>query len=382
MSVFITSFQLLNFQSWNDTAAPINLESDIVNIIEGKNETGKSVIFKVLKDMCFPGYWKAASVIRRGCSKAVCIVYLSSGSAVAYELGHKYHIHYLISETETKSWRDSPFIPQEVQHAMGLILDKESRSIVNVIDKDTPTLFVASSPRLNASILRAVVEPEDMQTFFSNAQETSERLKYAIKQFTQAYRIADAKQAMIKYTDIDSVLVTKDRLDSYAAVVAPLSSLHDSIKKIADHAATAPDAVLSVEHIAPSILAAAEVRHVLGSVHALKSVYASKPAQNPINPDAYRASLAVLQEMQSISADVKSGYDFTMRIQKLPHGTLPSKEDVAVLQQFESLLSGVSELRSVLQTKEAVQNSADSALNEIQQIEREVGVCPTCGKLL
>ena len=39
MRTYIKSFQLLNFQSWDNKSQRVPIESDIVNIIEGANET-------------------------------------------------------------------------------------------------------------------------------------------------------------------------------------------------------------------------------------------------------------------------------------------------------------------------------------------------------
>ena len=47
-------YKLINIQSWHENSDWVELDDTLMNIIIGRNETGKSVLYKVLAQMFIP----------------------------------------------------------------------------------------------------------------------------------------------------------------------------------------------------------------------------------------------------------------------------------------------------------------------------------------
>lgn len=108
----------------------INLDTDVTNIIEGPNETGKSVLFKVMYNMIFPGYWSSTELIRRGFTTGIMLLTLADESLLAYTLeGSHYTLILQEGERET-TWTDYKMVPKEIDHRVIWLWKKQSYRII------------------------------------------------------------------------------------------------------------------------------------------------------------------------------------------------------------------------------------------------------------
>ena len=142
----ITSIRLVNCQSWTDST--INLTSGF-NVIAAPNNTGKSVLFKILKVTASPKYYKAKKrrkIIRWGCKDAKAVYAFSSGAqglVVIQPNNVLYGYRKSVEENWCMSYEPAPEMIQEV----GLLVNANGNFIANIIDTDQNLLLVDSDAK-------------------------------------------------------------------------------------------------------------------------------------------------------------------------------------------------------------------------------------------
>lgn len=197
----IVGYKLQDIQSWDEKSPSINLSTDRMNVIIAPSETGKSVIIKILKEMCFSGKWGYTweSLIRRDKKRGVAMFMLEDGTVIAYFIyprAVRYSIIYGDKEKPNKTWDffdpNNTEIPEEVANLMGLVVDRKGKTIINVLDKDMVIPYVTASPELNARISSVITTVPEMEKRREMLSEWKQRLE-------TAYKNADRKLADARY---------------------------------------------------------------------------------------------------------------------------------------------------------------------------------------
>lgn len=212
----IVGYKLQDIQSWDEKSPSINLSTDRMNVIIAPSETGKSVVVKVLKEMCFSGKWGYTweSLIRRDKKRGVAMFMLEDGTVVAYFIyprAVRYSIIYSDKEKQNKTWDffdpNNTEIPEEVANLMGLVVDRKGKTIINVLDKDMVIPYVTASPELNARISSVITTVPEMEKRREMLSEWKQKLEIA-------YKCADRKlsDARYRYERAPSVDVLSHKL--------------------------------------------------------------------------------------------------------------------------------------------------------------------------
>lgn len=416
MSSYIKSYKLLNFQSWNKSSAEIPLETNMVNIIEGANETGKSVLYKVLYNFCFPGYWAPTELIRRGCDTGILLLQLEDDAVIIYALRSNSYSYILIEPDGTKTEWTNQGCPDEIIDRLGLILDKETRIVLNIIDSDVALPFIKTTPTFNASLIRSIVEPEGMTKFFQNLADTSIKIDNAqrffgnkaatlLEQITHIPLI-DPIDMENQKANIDNLINCAEILNSVDNAVAALfdcmreiitvvedpSECQDSIylldlinttisKCDALHKIVSEDIqiVESPEKIEPSLALFDTTAQVLNHCEDIVALTSSAPAE--VKRVDLDNELFMFECIQNVYDTVEK-YE-CIRSEPLTEVHFVDVADgINTLKEVDTCLVALIDLEGILKD---VFNSDRKIIDikfEIDEIIKEVGVCPTCGQLL
>lgn len=374
----IKDYILFNLQSWDDSSEAVPLDPNIVNIIEGPNETGKSVLFKMFYEMCFPGYWDSRSLLRRNCEAGVFAVTFEDGTGICYELHATHHRHHLMRETEiVKTWVDEP-MPQELIELGGFILDYENKIILNIIDKDTPLPFIKTSPRLNASLIKSVVEPQDIQAFFNKCTELTANLKQAYSGFKRNYDTYDAKQAVLERMDVEGLRLQLAKMKECETAAAPAFEMKERIDAVCKTMLQRPK---SVPDIKAKTGGQIEVFYNLlkckSAVDSLSEMYKTKPDYQEVNLKQiniycliYKKTLGAINILRAVNALAK------------PAEVIFSPEVLDITNAFRQTLKSYIQLRKSIESAKSLEVQGRAVIIQIKEIESKIGTCPTCGRLL
>lgn len=376
----IKYFQLLNFQSWSKDSPIISLEDDITNIIEGPNETGKSVLFKALYNMVFPGYWSHNELIRRGYSTAAMILCLDDGAMLAYILeGSHYAVILQEGENET-TWRDYKTLPAEIVSKLGLIIDYNSKVILNIVDKDVPLPFIKTTPTFNASLWKAIVEPPQVTEFFEAMNNEIYLADKGKQYFFQSAEKAHAAADVIPYVNEDLLKVSIASITSLTEIAKSYDQMYEAFESLVSQLNNKPEPVNNPEHCKNMVDCYDLLSECREAIQTVLNWRTAKPAPTS-SPDSEIERIEFLDMVTTFVHDLMqfvSIVDAKPKEVILPN-VLGSITFVDDLNSINNQLASYLEICSNLESSEYNANTCKEALTDLRQ---RYGVCPTCGRLL
>lgn len=379
MRTYIKSFRLLNFQSWDNKSQSIPVESDIVNIIEGANETGKSVLYKVMYNMCFPGYWDANELIRRGYDTACLFFELSNGCEIGYELNRSHHTYYLQENNNLTQWSNCG-IPDTIVEMLGLILDTESQVILNVIDKDVPLPFIKTSPKFNASLIRAVVEPVKITDFFARTNEHLKEVDIARSEFKSRRNAAREASAVLEFRNIDALRLEKQRVDDLTTVVDEFLVLQQVVDTIAQLMQNPPVEVIEPYYAGQLITVLDAVKNSSLQLMRIVAIQQSRP-KAMMSPDSVRQLVTLFSELKVVSS-VMDAVLQVYRARPVEVNLPDIQSSIELLDTMRLAVTALNKTASIVFEEDETDKKMQNLEADLEKIRSEVGVCPTCGRLL
>lgn len=197
----LEAVRLVNCQSIED--ATLDFATDRVNVIVADNNTGKSILFKMLKTTANPNWLsnkKRKQLIRHGASSASMICGFSDGSigiTTIIENG----VIYRYKDADSQDFTTYQRAPEEYIAQLGLIVDNKTKFIANIIDTDQDMLLVNSDLKGNNELLCALAECADLL-----------EVKDKVSQLLRAFTDANTK-LLIKETSLQQVLASLEHED-------------------------------------------------------------------------------------------------------------------------------------------------------------------------
>lgn len=218
----IDSVRLVNCQSWAD--GTIHLASDRINVIAAPNQTGKSVLLKVLKISVAPNFYgvkKRKRIIRWGAPDAKAIYKFVDGSVVVVVIQPN-RVVYFVRGEESEQFTASLTPPQELIDGVGLMVNSAGTFIANIIDTDQNLLLVDSDAKSTYEYIHMLCNNATLD-------EQLEKLG-AIKAWMSEhvssidFRLADLNRKLdsTEYVDIYAM---QERLDRMARAKAAMYAL-------------------------------------------------------------------------------------------------------------------------------------------------------------
>lgn len=307
----IKSFRLVNIQSWDNETPTIELAED-KNVIIANSETGKSVLFKVLKQMCFNNVWgyKNTELIRQGASKGLAVFDLINGNRVVFELLPNTQNYYLcfIAQDGSKGRKDfimgtkTVEIPEEIANEMGFLLDRKSKTIINVLDRDMLMPLVTTSPATSGRILSAVTENPELESMMDTAKSWLKEAKDKKDSVASSYLGAKYNYESVEYQDTRVVQNTIALLKTMRTLGEAFNELEVKGQTLTNHLNVKPKYLKSF-----SYLSFLETIKELVKVRENGETLRESLNNAPKNLGLQSEDLAVLQTFTQLSPIVEKG---------------------------------------------------------------------------
>lgn len=416
MGSHLISVEIHNMQSWSEQSGVMEFNPDVLNVIKGRNETGKSVLFKIIYEMVFPGYHGAQYLVRRGAEYGSALFNYADGVSVLFVLYPNGNRLYGIYKDEQLTPYETSRIPDEIIQIMGLVVSWDTRIILNVLDKDIPIPFIKTDPAYNASLLQSKLEPTEISNMFVRAKDYLTRIQSAKAVFGRKEAYWQAKCDALDTADPTEIQYKLASLNVYTLMYYPLVGLWDdlcdlddvwklepsipqydlaSAKQLLDLLAelkTVQQATSEVQHIISvkpqepryTLQQLEDIRMLLDVDYALTQVVDKTSElsvlQEPEVPelpnlDAAFGTLNSLYQICHLCEDVKS-----LKAPEIPQD--PSRSE-----PFFNLLKTTHQVhqdfnQAVLMYIEQIKASqALQKLNDqITQLEHQLKICPLCGR--
>ena len=346
----IIGYTLKDIQSWDEKSGTIPLSSDRMNVIIAPSETGKSVVVKILKELCFAGNWGYTwnSFIRRGKSCGTAAFLMEDGSAFIYTIWRD-KVRYIIMdknpEVPPKVWEftdpNHTEIPEEVANHLGLIVDRIGKTVINVLDKDMQTPLVTASPELNARITATITAVPEMEKRREILQEWKTQLSDAFKVVDRRLAAARTKYNNAPEVDILSHQIKLDRAEKILHFVEQLDALTGDIRP-----KDLPE--IPKEVVCPNldnlIACCTEIEEISKELNELLTLH--KPQEVVFNKEVLRAIVDIREDINNITLEVNK------YITTLPPENVTLHEDVKTIISFMAEVKNYGEtLRELVDLK-------------------------------
>lgn len=201
----IKQIRLINCQSWEDTT--LGFYTDKLNVICADNNTGKSVIYKMLKVLGCPKYYskeEMKDLIRWGAECATMYLLFEDGSIGMVSV-YPTRVMYGYREIGKHDFYTSyePF--PDVLKKAGIISDVRGKFIANIIDTDQDMLLVNSDLSSNYDLMKLLILNDDLNAI----RDRSEALAAQFKTVQMQLEVKDQKilsmLSAIEYVDTDKL---------------------------------------------------------------------------------------------------------------------------------------------------------------------------------
>lgn len=419
----LVKYRLFNIQSWDEGAGWVDLNSDIMNIIIGRNESGKSVLYKVLAQMFIPSQFgnKRSDLVRDGFSYGLAVFMLDSGVSIVFKINinntQEYQILYP-DGTKLNASGDEP--PTELAREFNWFVDSKEGVILNLLHKDTNLPFIMTSEAFNAQLLKFLTEDPRVEHIRENFEENSDRLKQAMKLCVSNADKVSYRYSAIEFIDIDSKQVVLADCQKLQTVWTPFMAALDGARTI-NYLPAVPPAKFTRPEILVFIDTLPVVAGLIQSVGVLHEELMGSPDEKdysmlPVLQSLVGIETAVVQlsnwgsQLDSSLRNIPEEKDYSMLevladLSRLERGlrqidtyaselhdnllAIPQEHDYPLegLQTLgglwksnHGLLSNLAGVLMGLTKHAAVSAKLKVTQEELQQMQDELGVCPTCGR--
>ena len=199
----IHSVKLINCQSWADGLIP--LAQDRINVLRADNNSGKSVLFKMLKITACPGYFtpkERKKLIRNGCDSAN-ILYAFTDGSIGICAVYPTRVMYLYA-TDGKNFEKYEEPPHEMITKLGIIHNSD-KFVANIIDMDQSLLLVDSNVHENYELIKLLTEDESLNELKTKIQLNLEDFK--VKESDLRFQSLDIESLLenTEYKDVNKI---------------------------------------------------------------------------------------------------------------------------------------------------------------------------------
>ena len=387
----IVNYRLENIQSWSSDSGTVELSTDKINTLIAKSETGKSVIVKMLKEMAFPNNWDytLTSLIRRGCKFGRVAFGLTDGCICVYDIyinGDR--IHTLLTPKEDgsgyskKQWVNLSEIPEEMEKKMGFILDRESKTIINVVDKHSPLPFSNSDLKCNARILSVITENPQLENALETLGAWRDRLEVAARETKILADKAYGKYSIIPVQDTLSLQTKLNNEKKILKVVELVEPLKQETESLSLFLNSKPKEMKNLE-LDNEFELLSHLTSVNKEITILENLINNKPkVMKPLNIDN---EIAILTKIQTIDNECES---LNSLIQNAPKVISPIHEEfetaLNIIDKCNNLINSLNELEDLKNNKPSVMEDLrfiENIIETLTHINLDYdGMCELCTK--
>jgi hypothetical protein len=409
----IKSIKLSNIQSWDADSPELKLSSDAVNVLIAPSETGKSVLIKVLKEMCFPNNWgyNRLGLIRRGAPYGVAYFILEDDTIIGYVMQPKGQVYTILRRGEDGKFTEKRFnnaveIPEEIADLMGLIVDREAKTVINVLDKNMPMPLINTSPKLSGRIVATVTENPQLELIKSNLKSWDDVLTPLIQKLKTTYEVRGRVYREAPEKDESKIVNHLTLSKKYMQLFDYLSPINFTLMDISTLKQPQVKPDLGLTGIMESMKTIKEIIDLHDVMIKLQENHSIEMSEDIIH---YFATLGKVQKIKKLLdilgnmkapkekpnleclADVFKSMQTVRTILKTENELLALKKphEINALGDLDSMQKSLMDLMGIIQslqecekyssTANTLAGKEQKALDQIKQFEEENKICPLCG---
>lgn len=411
--MFIKSIKLIDIQSWDKTSPVINLAYDRMNTFIAPSETGKSVVIKVLKEMCFPNNWgyNRMGLIRRGCTSGTALFTLEDDTVIVFIMfknGQKYAILTRDGDKyNSKEFNNETEIPEEVADLMGLIIDRKGKTVINVIDKEMPKPLITTNPKLSGRIIATVTENSSLEKIKESLINWQTTLKPLQQKLDAIYSVKQRQFSQLPEKDTSKIRNHLDLVDRFIVLFDALTPVLHQANEASGIEIPKEIPDLGLEQIFDLMQTIIEIIDELESLDSLKKNATIEMSTEPLKYYDVLMELSSLIEVlnqaseMEIPAEMISLGDLNTVLSCLTDLTnlievLSQASEIEIptsMKQLDDVYNALKILNlkmdksfNIFQLGKENLNGLEIVLNKSEKtmhdFQKKIGICPLCGCIM
>lgn len=220
----IKAIKLVNCQSLENVT--YLLATDRLNVIKADNDTGKSVLFKMLKLVGCPKYYTRAErrdLIRRGAQFAAIMFEFTDDTLGMMRVYSDTVVYYFTEGpgAEVVAYSEPP---TELLDHVGLLSDVSGDFVANLIDSDQSLLLVDPKVRYNVDLIHMMTSDENLDLLTERVHDLLPRFKNYL---SNAYCTADTLEAQLNSIDYVDIKGLEQQFEVSSAAFNVMYALFD-----------------------------------------------------------------------------------------------------------------------------------------------------------
>jgi hypothetical protein len=377
---YLVSIRLKNIQTWVDTTVELDRG---LTVLQGPNNSGKTVPFKVFKKMCVNiagGRKSKRGLIRTGAEFGEAWLNYEDFT-VKFEIYKTYQVYRLLNlEGEVlESWEQNT-LPEKLKKLMGWYVDEEYRIVLNLTGQGNSKPFSDTNPQFNARVLKFLTENPELETAKIN-------LKYWVNDLDVA-RIAEESNVR-SLTSLSNNYSYKD-LESFRNNIAKkkmvlicskfLMGLGESLETIRD--LSLGEAREIDKNLVQGLLECKEnlvgIKGILAESEKLIA-----PQFKLAEKDEIAKALQAKEELQDMLDGLRD-FSKTQTAFLEEDLTLLDKEKMEKAIKVYTIIMSVKRLLAenfnISQNKRKTERDLERIQEKLISLRQELRICPLCGK--
>lgn len=197
--------RMQNCQSFVDVVYPLAI--DRLNVIVAENDTGKSILYKVLKLAGCADYYSKADrcdLIRRGSEYAQVMFQFTDDSMAAMRIQRDGVMYCWMAKTgDPFSWQLEP--PTEMIDRLGLLVSSSEAFIANIVDMDQGLLLVDSRLSSNYELVKLLATCEDLDLVMERVDPLIKEYRDIVIRENDSLNMIEGQLSEMAYVDIEKL---------------------------------------------------------------------------------------------------------------------------------------------------------------------------------
>lgn len=370
---------IVDFQSFKNVTYEF---TDGLNVIIAPNNSGKSIIFKIIDVLVNGNKMTTAErkeFIRFGCSKSDVYV-KSQGTYYWAEILPKITNYYSGSAINSMTFLGTE-LPNEIRQAFALLVCEDGL-IGNVIDSNQSKFLIDSDSRVNNSILGLLTRDNNAEKIIETTTERIKSLNSEVRLKNSERRIYARELENIEVTDISyrqTLVIDSNVLLTLADILLPIKEKLDTIKEVkqvSDSFKPLIDVVNNLESVKYKL---SEIRYqkvfpvdksYIDFIVKLESI---RDRLNPVNnvelPN--KGLIDITSKLENISD----------RLRDVNHVKLPSESEIETYNKLSLLMKKTQQILTLMRDNKVLDIESKRIKNQLNDLRGEVHDCPIHGTI-
>lgn len=379
----LDSIRFVNCQSFEDVTIPF--VQDRINVLIADNSTGKSILYKMLKvtanPACLPV--KERNLLIRYGATAAHMMCLFTDGCIGITTITKNKVLYRFKHQDDADFISQLEPPTEFIEHLGLIVDKRTKFIANIIDTEQDMLLVDSDQKGNNELLKLIAEDAVIV-------DVKEKIGNLIADFRSYNSDLIMKQSGLQQTinilgvaDVDTLRYEYEQSQIAYSILLLVTSMEEQLEVIESNSADTynySDTIAMIE----ALLLFTNIGSLVNNVHVVRDEITSAP-------DIVILFLICIQELDCVT--VEEDLDFNVElindlfaVQKLlaQVSVQHDNHDLEDLELYSGVYMILRKLNAISYHKREFDAIESDCFNIVENMERssERVVCPIHGEVL